>query len=79
MTDCERMNNLVSAPELIVPTMLPLKEVSSRTNLRYEFLRQLCLNGEIVHVRTGNKYLINYEKFLEYLNGNKGGENNAQR
>lgn len=74
MTDCERMNNLVSAPELIVPTMLPLKEVSSRTNLPYEFLRQLCLSGEIVHVRTGNKYLINYEKFLEYLNGNKGGD-----
>ena len=62
-----------NGPELIVPTMLPLKEVSSRTGLRYELLRQLCINGEIVHVRTGKKYLINYEKFLEYLNGNKGG------
>lgn len=75
----ENKTALCKDPELIVPTMLPLKEVSSRTNLRYEFLRQLCLSGEIVHVRTGNKYLINYEKFLEYLNGNKGGENNAQR
>ena len=74
MTDYENPNNVRSFPDFIVPTMLPIKEVSSRTGLRYEFLRQLCLNGEIVHIRTGNKYLINYEKFLEYLNGNKGGD-----
>ena len=72
MTDSEHKNNVRPFPDFTVPTMLPIKEVSARTNLRYEFLRQLCLNGEIVHVRTGNKYLINYEKFLEYLNGNKG-------
>ena len=60
--------------ELIVPTMLPLKEVSARTGLRYEFLRQLCLKGEIVHIRAGVKFLINWERFVEYLNGNKGGE-----
>lgn len=73
MVDHERITVFRSVPDLPVPTMLPIKEVSSRTGLRYEFLRQLCLNSEIVHVRAGNKYLINYEKFLEYLNGNKGG------
>lgn len=62
------------ATELQVPTMLPLKEVSARTGLRYEFLRQLCLKGEIVHIRAGVKFLINWERFVEYLNGNKGGE-----
>ena len=71
MTDQERITDFRSVPDLIVPTMLPIKEVSSRTGLRYEFLRQLCLNSEIVHVRTGKKYLINYEKLLEYLNENK--------
>ena len=70
MEDYGKIVEFRDTPELIVPTMLPLKEVSSRTGLRYEFLRQLCLKGEIVYIRTGAKYLINMEKLIEYLNTN---------
>lgn len=59
---------------LPVPTMLPIKVVAERTGLSYECLRQLCINGEIVHIRTGAKYLINWERLIDYLNKNKGGE-----
>lgn len=59
-----------------VPLMLPIKEVASRTGLSYFFIRQLCLKGEIVHVRAGTKYLINFPKFIDYLNGEAGGADN---
>ena len=32
------------------------------------FIRKLVLNHEIVFVRTGKKYLVNFEKFVDYLN-----------
>jgi len=53
---------------LTVPEMLTLNEESERTGLSYNFLRGLCLRGEIVHIRAGKKYLINHTKFVEYLN-----------
>lgn len=54
-----------------VPVMLTIKEVSVKTGLPYERIRLWCLRGEIVYVMAGNKYLINYEKFLDFLNGNE--------
>lgn len=43
-----------------------------KTGLSYECLRQLCINGEIVHMRSGVKYLINLKKLEEYLDVGKG-------
>lgn len=51
------------------PRMLTIKQTAAETNLPYEFIRQLCLQKKIVFIRTGNKYLINFEKFIDYLNG----------
>lgn len=64
----------------LCPTMLPLKEVSKRSGFSYSTLRRLCLDGKIVFIRCGNKYLINYEKFLEFLNSGerKDNENNQK-
>lgn len=52
-----------------IPTMIGLKEASKMTGLSYDFLRKLCLRGEIVHVRAGCRFLINLEKLVEFLNG----------
>ena len=52
----------------IVPEMLPLQTVSDLTGISYGAIRNLCLERRIVHIRIGRKYLVNYEKFLEYLN-----------
>ncbi len=55
--------------DISIPEMLTLKETSDRTGLSYEFLRKLCLRGEIVFIKTGTKYLVNLPKLIEFLNG----------
>ncbi len=51
-----------------VPEMVTLKEASSRTGISYDFLRKMCLNNQIVYVKAGTKYLVNWGKLVEYLN-----------
>ena len=53
---------------MTIPTMLSIKEVSLRTGISYEFIRKLCLQRKIVFIKTGSKYLVNLEKFIEFLN-----------
>ena len=48
--------------------MVTLKEASSRTGVSYDWLRKMCINGKIVHVRAGNKYLLNWDRLVDYLN-----------
>lgn len=50
------------------PTMLTLRETAARTGLSYDYVRKLCLQGKIVYVRAGSKFLVNMEKFIEFLN-----------
>lgn len=52
----------------LIPEMVTLREASDRTGLSYDWLRKLCLQGRIVHIRAGNKYLINFRKLIDYLN-----------
>ncbi len=52
-----------------IPIMLTIQEASKQSGLSYECIRQLCLNDEIVHIRSGRKYLINQDKFIAFLNG----------
>ncbi len=54
--------------EVKIPTMLSLREAAKRTGLSYDYLRKACNRYEIVHVRCGNKILINLEKLIEHLN-----------
>lgn len=58
----------------IAPTMLTIKEAAKRSGLAQHYLRQLCISGKIVFVRAGNKYLINYDLLIAYLNN---GDNSA--
>lgn len=52
-----------------LPVMKTLREMVELTGFTYMHLRNLCLNNEIIHVRAGKKYLINYDRFVDYLNG----------
>ena len=56
------------------PRMLTIKQAATETNLPYEFIRRLCLQKKIVFVKSGNKYLINMDKFIAYLNGDNVAE-----
>lgn len=53
--------------------MVTLKEASSRTGISYDCLRKMCINKQIVHIKAGSKFLINWEKLVDYLNGGCAG------
>lgn len=55
-----------------VPTMLTIRETSEKAGLPEHYLRRLCLTNAICYKKAGNKYLINWEKFIEYLNSSDG-------
>ena len=57
-----------SKMKLTVPHMETIKATSKLTGLPEHFIRQKVLSGEIVSVKAGSKYLVNVDKFIEYLN-----------
>ena len=68
-TEMENFHVITSTPDKKeLPTMLTIKELAQKTNLSYNHIRQLCLKNEIVYIKAGSKYLINLDKFIEYLN-----------
>lgn len=58
--------------EETIPRMLTIKECSKQTGVSYDAIRKLCLTGKIIHIRVGSKYLINFGKFVDFLNSSCG-------
>lgn len=54
-----------------IPRMETVKTTAKMFGLAEHFVRQLVLSGKIVAVKTGRKYLVNVDKFAEYLNSAK--------
>ena len=52
----------------IMPKMCTIKQTAKETGLAYNYIRNLCLQNKIVYVRDGNKYHLNVDKLIEYLN-----------
>ena len=55
-----------------VPQMWTIQRCSQETGLSYDAIRKLCLAKKIVHIKAGSKFLINYDKFIEFLNSSYG-------
>lgn len=51
-----------------IPTMYTINAAKQATGLSYDYIRKLCLSDKIVYVRAGNKYLVNMEKLIDFLN-----------
>ena len=51
-----------------VPVMKTIEETAQYFGLPKYFCRRAVMEGKVVYVRTGKKYLINTEKFAEWLN-----------
>ena len=51
-----------------MPRMRTIKEVAEETGLSQWFVRQLCLQKKVAHTKAGTKYLVNVDRFIEYLN-----------
>ena len=52
----------------MMPRMRTIKEAAAETDLSYHCIRTWCLQNKIVHIRAGNKYLVNLDKLIEFLN-----------
>ncbi len=67
---CPRMMTI----EQLIDTV---KQADENTAITRYFVRQLCIENKIVHIKAGQKYLINYDKFVDFLNN--GGEDECQK
>ena len=56
--------------ELKIPRMRTIKETAELFSLPVHFVRQKVADGEIVAVRAGRRFLVNIDRFAEYLNSN---------
>lgn len=54
---------------MINKTMLSLREASEVTGLPYGFLRKLCLNNQVKHVRSGVKIYVNMHSLNAFCGG----------
>jgi len=50
-----------------VPTMLTIRAAADKTGLSYDFIRKLCAQDKITFIKAGCKFLVNFEKLVEYL------------
>ena len=53
-----------------IPTMKTIDDTATLLGLPKHWVRQKVLNGEIVAVKSGKRYLVNVDKLIEYLNSN---------
>lgn len=53
---------------LKIPRMASIQTVADECGFPYKTLWKLCKGNKIVYIRAGNKYLINFDKFIEFLN-----------
>ena len=53
---------------LKIPRMETIRKTAEIFKLPVHFVREKVNSGEVVAVRAGNKYLVNVDKFVEYLN-----------
>lgn len=54
-----------------VPRMETIKNTAKLFGLPEYLVRQKVLSGEVVAISSGRRYLVNVDRFAEYLNTNK--------
>lgn len=52
--------------------MRTIRETAQITGFPEYALRQLVRNNKIVYVKAGYKVLVNLDRFIDYLNGERG-------
>ncbi|HEY5556674.1 DNA-binding protein [Acetobacterium sp.] len=53
---------------ITIPRMRTIRQTADETGFAYCNIMQLCKQNKIVHVKAGTKYLVNFDKFIDYLN-----------
>lgn len=55
-----------------LPQMRTINQIATEFGLARHFVRQAVLNGKVVHVKSGKKFLINADAFAKWLNVGEG-------
>lgn len=50
-----------------LPHYITIQFAADQTGLSYWHIRQLVLDGEVQHIKSGKKYLINESALCDYL------------
>lgn len=58
----------------LVPKMATINEASKITGLAKYFIRQLAITNKVKTIKAGNKYLINVDKLIDFLNADDKAE-----
>ena len=53
----------------IIPHMVTIDEAAEVTGISAYTIRRLVKQNKIVYIKSGTKYLVNLDRFIEYLNG----------
>ena len=73
LTRKKRQENIKNAPN--PPLLLSLNELQKKTGLNYNFLRKMIVEEKHVPcLKVGNKFVVNYDLFLEVLGGKQNGK-----
>lgn len=56
-----------------VPKMLTIRQLAEQTGISEYAIRRMCKNNEITFIKTGSKYLVNFNLFLDFLNSGHHG------
>ena len=60
--------------DVLRPQMVTINEAAARTGLSPYTVRKLCWQKRVVTLKTGNKWLINYDDDREKDRGNEAGD-----
>lgn len=52
-----------------IPRMVTIREAAQATSISEYAIRKMCRDNSIVHIRAGVKYLVNFDRLIETLNG----------
>ena len=54
--------------KVVIPRMRTIQQVAESTGFSYRHIMSLCKENRIIYVKAGAKYLVNLDRFIEYLN-----------
>jgi len=62
-----------------IPQMKTIAQCAKITGLAEHYIRKLVWENKITYVTAGKKYLVNLDKFIEFLNNGMNVPQNEQR
>lgn len=53
----------------MMPEMVTMKEAAQRSGISYGRIRRMVLSGRVAYRKIGREYLINWNRFIDFMNG----------